>query len=255
MEALRAECVQLDPHPVVHEAGLALLSRIGISLVAATTSSGAALRAVSLQHPELFVLEPLLPETDAIGGLECIRRSLRADPGLIVIALSAGAEADWHPAVLTAGAAAFVPKSAPVPVIEEAILDALERACSGDEMLLSGLTPREREILALVAEHRTNAEVARMLWLSRDTVKFHLANVYRKVGVSSRAEAARWARRHGLTERPLQAAPQPPTWPLQPFAWRRASKRERGTAPSRADSVRWPERRPPRGRRASMRRD
>ena len=96
-------------------------------------------------------------------------------------------------------------------MIEEAILDALERASSGDETLLrSCLTPREREILALVAEQRTNAEVARMLWLSRETVKFHLANVYRKLGVSSRAEAARWARRHGLTRAAgSQAAPQP----------------------------------------------
>ena len=250
METLRAECVQLDPHPVVHEAGAALLSRIDIFLVAATTSPGAALRAVSLQHPELFVLEPLLPETDAIDGLECIRRALLADPELTVVALSAGAEAEWHPAVLTAGAAAFVPKSAPVSVIEETILAAPERACSGDETLLSCLTPREREILALVAEHRTNAAVAQMLWLSRDTVKFHLANVYRKLGVSSRAEAARWARRHGLTVPPseeTQPSPRPPV----PFSWRTRGGRGKRVAPSRADSVRPVERRPPGRRRTS----
>jgi DNA-binding NarL/FixJ family response regulator len=96
---LRAECVQLDPHPVVHEAITALLSRVGISLAAATISAEAALRALSLHHPELFVVEPLLAEADALDGLECIRRSLLVDPGLTVVALSGGAEAEWEPVV------------------------------------------------------------------------------------------------------------------------------------------------------------
>ena len=62
----------------------------------------------------------------------------------------------------------------------------------------AGLTPREREILRLVAEGGTNVEVARKLWVTEQTVKFHLSNVYRKLNVSNRTEAGRWAHAHGL---------------------------------------------------------
>ena len=60
------------------------------------------------------------------------------------------------------------------------------------------LTEREREVLRRVAEGHSNAEVARSLWISEQTVKFHLSNVYQKLGVSNRTEAARYAQLHGL---------------------------------------------------------
>jgi DNA-binding NarL/FixJ family response regulator len=60
------------------------------------------------------------------------------------------------------------------------------------------LTERELEILRLMADGFSNSQLARMLWLSEQTVKFHLSNVYRKLGVSNRTEAARWAQRNGL---------------------------------------------------------
>ena len=57
--------------------------------------------------------------------------------------------------------------------------------------------------LVLVAEGHSNAQLARLLWVTEQTVKFHLSNVYRKINVSNRTEAARWAQLHGL----LEAAP------------------------------------------------
>ena len=60
------------------------------------------------------------------------------------------------------------------------------------------LTRRELEILRLVAEGRTNRDVAELLWVSDQTVKFHLANVYRKLGVNTRAEAVEWARTNDI---------------------------------------------------------
>ena len=60
------------------------------------------------------------------------------------------------------------------------------------------LTRREREILQLVAEGHSNSQLARMLWVTEQTVKFHLSNVYRKLDVTNRTEAARWAQLHGL---------------------------------------------------------
>jgi DNA-binding CsgD family transcriptional regulator len=55
------------------------------------------------------------------------------------------------------------------------------------------LTRRESEILALISQGLPNAEIARRLWISEQTVKFHLTNIYRKLGVSNRTQASRWA--------------------------------------------------------------
>ena len=69
-----------------------------------------------------------------------------------------------------------------------------------------GLTRREIEILQLVAEGQSNASVAKMLWVTEQTVKFHLSNIYRKLGVANRTEASRWAQLQGLLDQPLLAA-------------------------------------------------
>jgi DNA-binding CsgD family transcriptional regulator len=65
-----------------------------------------------------------------------------------------------------------------------------------------GLTRRELEILCHVATGETNREVAAKLWVTDQTVKFHLSNVYRKLGVSNRFEASRWAWEQGLLNEP-----------------------------------------------------
>ena len=76
------------------------------------------------------------------------------------------------------------------------------------------LTPREREILQLVAEGHSNAKLAKMLWVTEQTVKFHLSNVYRKLNVSNRTEAARWAQLNGLLPPPNgQASARPNSLP------------------------------------------
>jgi DNA-binding NarL/FixJ family response regulator len=193
---MTTKAVVLDPHPILHIGIQQVLRRTDIYVAAATTSTGRALYLVARHHPELLVIEPVVS-----GGLSCIERALKADSMLTVVALSGGDEQWWRQAALSRGAAAFVSKSSPISTIEAAIRDALEATRCGDGTVVSSLTHREREILSLVAEHRTNAEVAQMLWLSPETVKFHVANAFRKLHVSSRTEAARWARRHGLTER------------------------------------------------------
>ena len=62
------------------------------------------------------------------------------------------------------------------------------------------LTKRESEILRLTAEGHSNSELAKMLWVTEQTVKFHLSNIYRKLDVSNRTEASRWAMMHGLLD-------------------------------------------------------
>jgi DNA-binding CsgD family transcriptional regulator len=69
------------------------------------------------------------------------------------------------------------------------------------------LTQREAQILQLVAQARPNAEIARTLWVTPQTVKFHLSNIYRKLGVENRIEARRWAQQHRLVD--LNSDPPP----------------------------------------------
>jgi DNA-binding CsgD family transcriptional regulator len=63
-----------------------------------------------------------------------------------------------------------------------------------------GLTRREVEVLQLVSSGMTNRAVARALWVTSETVKFHLSNIYRKLDVSNRAEASEWAHENGVAE-------------------------------------------------------
>jgi DNA-binding NarL/FixJ family response regulator len=66
-----------------------------------------------------------------------------------------------------------------------------------------GLTKREFEILQLVSEGHSNGELAKMLWVTEQTVKFHLSNVYRKLNVANRTEASRWAQLNGMLVAPV----------------------------------------------------
>jgi DNA-binding NarL/FixJ family response regulator len=70
----------------------------------------------------------------------------------------------------------------------------------------SPLTERELEILMLVAEGYTNSRIAGQLWVTEQTVKFHLSNTYRKLGVANRTEASRYAHVHRLIPEPARLA-------------------------------------------------
>jgi DNA-binding NarL/FixJ family response regulator len=88
--------------------------------------------------------------------------------------------------------------------------EAFARVPNAEEVEAVGLTRREREILQLVSEGNTNGQVAKVLWVTEQTVKFHLANIFRKLDVTNRTQASRWAHAHGLVrlnEREEQAEP------------------------------------------------
>jgi DNA-binding NarL/FixJ family response regulator len=127
--------------------------------------------------------------------------------------LSAHTETEYIDAALDAGAVAYVVKSAHPDDLASAIRQAFQHSVylAGSrpaapapswtppvETAKHDLTRREREILQLVAEGHSNAKLAKMLWVTEQTVKFHLSNVYRKLDVSNRTEAARWAQLNGL---------------------------------------------------------
>ena len=210
--------VLLDQHPLWLEAVEQVLHRIGIEVEGKTTSPRNALALIEERRPSLFVTG-LEMEGDTMDGIECLALARERAPELKVIVLSALSDSQHVDAALAAGADAYVVKTAHADDLASAIRQAfdhsiyLARASNGRRERTRetveeawGLTRRELEILTLVAEGHSNAQLARMLWVTEQTVKFHLSNIYRKLSVSNRTEASRWAQVHGLL--PLQAAAQ-----------------------------------------------
>jgi DNA-binding NarL/FixJ family response regulator len=146
--------------------------------------------------PRLLVGDP----GDGPAFEEVLALARESAPELTTIAVSAGRDELWRASLEAAGVSAFIAKENEVEVIERSLREAIDA-----EVRWARLTPRELEILELVAEGRSNREVASLLWLSDQTVKFHLANIYRRLGVTGRAEAVAEARREGLLRDPLRA--------------------------------------------------
>jgi DNA-binding NarL/FixJ family response regulator len=208
----RRTAVVLDPHPLCHTALRAVLTPHNIELVGATTSIRTTHDLLREHRPDLLVLEVDLPgKRDE--ALETIATGRAEDPNLTVVVLSATDDRELVDAAFDRGARAYVLKSSDPQAVATGILQAFEpslylpgtprerrEAPVPDRALLGKLTRREVEILRLVSGGLSNRQVGEILYVTDQTVKFHLANVYRKLGVGSRLEAGRWAREQGLVD-------------------------------------------------------
>ena len=209
--------VLLDPHPLWLDALESILGSIEVTVVGRTTSPEDALELVVEKQPDVLICET---ETlnGGMSGSDLIRASRERLSTLRVIVLGASRDHVDIDAAFDAGALAYAVKTAhpedvaatvrqtfdhtiflanPAPTNGSAP-GSLPPVAAGREDEDVALTRREREILALVAEGYSNRELARMLWVTEQTVKFHLSNIYRKLDVANRTEASRWAHRNGL---------------------------------------------------------
>ena len=209
------DAVVLDPHPIWLDAVEMVLERIGARVVLKTSSAGEALATIERAQPRLLTLE-LDSRAGEPDGIEVIRRAATLVPSLRSIVLSTHHDTAHIDAALAAGAAAYVVKTAHPDDVASAVRQAFDHSVylagaprpengepapterPGGSESPGGLTRRELEILRLVAEGHANSQLARMLWVTEQTVKFHLSNIYRKLGVSNRTEASRWAQLNGL---------------------------------------------------------
>ena len=213
--------VILDRHPLWLDALERLLDGVGVSVVGKTTSPAAALEMVGKMRPTVFIAEydAILDSEDGLGLL---RRAATHNPGVYSVVLSTRNEAAEIEAAFAAGASVYCVKTAEPEDLAAAIRRAfddsihyasspatltehppVESASRGD---LPRLTKREIQILQLVAEGHSNSQLAKMLWVTEQTVKFHLSNIYRKLDVGNRTEASRWAQLHGLLPTVAEAA-------------------------------------------------
>ncbi|HEX5469320.1 MAG TPA: response regulator transcription factor [Gaiellaceae bacterium] len=174
----------------------------GIEVVAETYSGADVLPLLEQTRPDMLLLDIRMPGLDGFATLDKIRTR---HPKTTVVVLSALNDPEQVHGALSRGAAGYVAKSvdpANLPaVLREAVAGNVHYALtapvvrSRDER---GLTEREHAILRAVARGLSNQAIARELWLSEQTVKFHLHNVYRKLALRNRTEAARYAYENGL---------------------------------------------------------
>ena len=214
--------VVLDDQPLWLEALEQLLVRAKVRVVGKTTQADEALALVDEHRPDVFITS-----TDAAnvpdGGIRCIVRAHQRWPELKSVVLAPDYDARQIEAAFAAGASVFCIKRAAVDDLAVAVRQAFDHsiflATSHDlqvpvrvpssqsrEESISVLTRREVEILRLVAEGHSNSALAKMLWVTEQTVKFHLANIYRKLDVANRTEASRWAHLHGVLNQVPDAA-------------------------------------------------
>jgi DNA-binding NarL/FixJ family response regulator len=197
-----------DDHPVVRQ-GLAVLLDVqdDIQLVGEASDGLAAVRLTVQEAPDVLVLDLKLPGLDGLGVLNELRA--RGAPSRVLVLTSASGPTG--PALaLQAGAVGFLYKDVDPDALVRAIrsvhdghtvlaadaADLVAARPGADSRGIRALTAREREVLGLLADGRSNREIARMLSVSEKTVKTHVSAILAKLGVADRTQAALLAVRH-----------------------------------------------------------
>ncbi len=206
--------VMADDHAIVRAGIRALLAAEGDVVIAAEAADGrAAVEAVERTHPDVLLMDLSMP---GWNGVEAIRRAREVSPSTRVLVLSMHAAADYVRPALRAGASGYLVKGAGLDDLLRALravaagerffgpeatrvveLDAADLAHRGADDL-ERLTPREREVLQLVAEGHTNREIAAALGLSPKTVDAHRTKVMQKLDLHDAQALTRFALRRGL---------------------------------------------------------
>jgi DNA-binding NarL/FixJ family response regulator len=205
----------VDDHAVVRRGMRAFFDVIDdVKVVGEATDGRVALdelAALSTQHelPDVVLMDLVMPQLDGVAATKEIKRR---HPSVEVVALTSFSEAERVHLALAAGAAGYLLKDAEADEVVAAVraayrgevhLDpvvarALTRSLVAPQGTATGLTPRERQILVLVAKGRSNRDIADALVISERTARTHVSHVLAKLGLASRTQAALWAVREGL---------------------------------------------------------
>ena len=206
----------VDDHEVVRT-GLRMLleNQPHIKIIGEASTGLQALEMADSLNPDVVIMDITLPD---ISGIEATRQLRQSHPDLPVVALTIHEDEQYFFEMLQAGASGYVPKRAAPEDLLNAIqavhagevyiyptlakllvADFISRAGEGvNKATVNGLTPREQEVLAVLAEGLSNDEIADKLAISRHTVARHRENVMRKLNLHSRSELVKYAIRKGL---------------------------------------------------------
>jgi DNA-binding NarL/FixJ family response regulator len=179
----------------------------GFDVVGEAVNGSQVLPLVRRLKPDLVLLDLRMPQMD---GLTCLTKIRKEFPDMKVAMLSVSQDPELIQTALKRGANAYIVKS----IDPDDLAGALRQALEGNVFTTAGitedpgeraakdagLTDRELGIIRAVARGLSNEAISKELWVAEQTVKFHLTNIYRKLGVTNRTEAARYAFEQGLVE-------------------------------------------------------
>lgn len=206
----RIRVMIVDDHAVVRSGLVTFLQAFeDFELVGEAGDGAEALRLCAQAAPDVVLMDLLMPEMDGIAATRAIREH---HPSAQVIALTSFQDQDRVKAALDAGALGYLLKNVTADDLARAIrsaragrptlapeaTQALIHAARRPPAPGHDLTPREREVLALMVRGLNNAEIAKRLVVNRSTAKFHVSNILAKLGVASRTEAVALALTHHL---------------------------------------------------------
>jgi DNA-binding NarL/FixJ family response regulator len=197
--------VLADDHRLVLDAVQRSLEKDEGFQVVATTNSGAEVSDLVARHrPDLVVMDLRMPGVDGLQALDRIRAR---DKEVKVVMLSASERPEEIQSALSRGADGFILKSVD-PVDLPAALRQVHAGtvfrpgmtgnAPASPAQEAGLTEREVTLVQALARGLSNKQISQELWITEQTVKFHLRNIFRKLDVTSRTAAARWAHENGV---------------------------------------------------------
>jgi DNA-binding NarL/FixJ family response regulator len=206
----------VDNHRLFREGLRALLQRVpGVEVVGEAENGRAAVAQARQLAPDIVLMDIAMPD---LNGSDATRQLLAATSGVKVIALSIHSESRYVTAMLSAGASGYLLKECAFeelglaietvaagrvhlsPAIAGAVAQSYTRPANREApSVFSALTPREREVLQLLAEGKSTREIAAALVVTIKTVETHRARIMKKVGTSSVAQLTRYALAEGLT--------------------------------------------------------
>ncbi len=202
----------VDDHAIVREGLMMLLSEeMGIEVVGEARNGSEAIIRAEILQPDVILMDLMMPEMDGIAATTQIRQK---HPGCQVLVLTSFAENQRVPDAIQAGAIGYLLKD----VLKGDLLNAILAAAQGkptlhpeaqrqlmqqmmtpvETNLLGSLTEREMDVLRLIANGRSNKEIAATLHLTEGTVKGYVSTILGKLQVADRTQAALYAVKHGI---------------------------------------------------------
>lgn len=205
-----------DDHRIMRQGLRALLeSEHDIEVVDEADNGRRTVQLAREMRPDVIVMDLTMPD---LNGIEATRQIVADDPGIKVLALSMHSDKRFVAGVLGAGASGYLLKDCALeelvrairvvvagqvylsPGIAGVMVEGYVREATADELpMFSALTPREREVLQLIAEGKTTKEIASVLTVSVKTVETHRQQIMNKLDIHSVAELTKYAIREGLT--------------------------------------------------------